>query len=73
MLRNVTSRRSLYYYLAIIFIAKLLGKKVMLYAQGIGPIIGSVAQRAMRWLGNRVSLITVRDQGSLAEQPARYY
>ncbi len=67
LLQNVTSRRSLYYYLAIIFIAKLLGKKVMLYAQGIGPIIGSVAQRAMRWLGNRVSLITVRDQGSLAE------
>ena len=67
LLQNVTSRRSLYYYMAIILLARLLGTKVMLYAQGIGPILGSVAEYAMRWLGNRVDLITVRDQGSLAE------
>ena len=67
LLQNVTSRRSLYYYLAIITLARLLGTKVMLYAQGIGPIIGGIAERAMRWIGNRVDLITVRDQGSLAE------
>ena len=42
-------------------------KKVMLYAQGIGPIIGGLAEFAMRVIGNRVDLITVRDQGSLAE------
>ena len=47
--------------------ARLAGTKVMLYAQGIGPILGGVAEHAMRWLGNRVDLITVRDQGSLAE------
>ncbi|MDY4475022.1 polysaccharide pyruvyl transferase CsaB [Mitsuokella sp.] len=67
LLQNVTSRRSLYYYLAIIFLALLLGKKVMLYAQGIGPIIGRLAGFAMRVIGNRVNLITVRDKGSLAE------
>ena len=67
LLQNVTSRRSLYYYLAIIFLALVMRKKVMLYAQGIGPIIGSVAEFAMRMIGNRVNLITVRDQGSLAE------
>lgn len=67
LLQNVTSRRSLYYYMAIILLARLLGTKVMLYAQGIGPILGRVAEYAMRWLGNRVDLITVRDQGSLAE------
>lgn len=67
LLQNVTSRRSLYYYLFIILLAHLMNVRVMLYAQGIGPIIGSLAERAMRWIGNRVDLITVRDNGSLKE------
>ena len=67
LLQNVTSRRSLYYYMGIILLALMLGKKVMLYAQGIGPVTGRFACRCMRWLGNRVSLITVRDEGSMAE------
>ena len=67
LLQNVTSRRSLYYYMGIIFLAFMAGLKVMLYAQGIGPIRGHLPRRLMRWLGNRVSLITVRDEGSLDE------
>lgn len=67
LLQNVTSRRSLYYYLAIITLARFLGTRVMLYAQGIGPILGGVAEKAMRFIGNRVDMITVRDQGSLLE------
>ena len=38
LLQNVTSGRSLYYYMGIIFLARLAGTPVMLYAQGIGPI-----------------------------------
>ena len=53
--------------MGIILLALLLRKKVMLYAQGIGPVTGRFACRCMRWLGNRVSLITVRDEGSMAE------
>ena len=67
LLQNVTSRRSLYYYMFIIMLAHFLGTKVMLYAQGIGPIIGRVAEMAMGFLGNHVDLITVRDEGSLRE------
>ncbi|MBQ7704326.1 MAG: polysaccharide pyruvyl transferase CsaB [Selenomonadaceae bacterium] len=67
LLQNVTSRRSLYYYLGIIFLAKFFGRKVMLYAQGIGPIRGAFAQKLMNWIVNRVDLITVRDHGSLEE------
>jgi len=67
LLQNVTSRRSLYYYMAIIFMALVAGRRVMLYAQGIGPIRGHLPRRLMRWLGNRVHLITVRDEGSLDE------
>lgn len=67
LLQNVTSRRSLYYYLAIIGLAKSLGTKVMLYAQGIGPIRGRLARHVMRSVASRADLITVRDQGSLEE------
>ena len=67
LLQNVTSRRSLYYYLGIIFLAKFFGCKVMLYAQGIGPIRGTLAQKLMNWIVNRVDLVTVRDHGSLEE------
>ena len=67
LLQNVTSGRSLYYYLAIIFFALALGRKVMLYAQGIGPIRGALAHKLMNLIVNRVDLITVRDRGSLEE------
>ncbi|MCR5834510.1 MAG: polysaccharide pyruvyl transferase CsaB [Selenomonadaceae bacterium] len=67
LLQNVTSGRSLYYYLAIIFFALIFGRKVMLYAQGIGPIRGMFAHKLMNLIVNRVDLITVRDRGSLEE------
>ena len=67
LLQNVTSSRSLYYYLTIIFLALVFGRKVMLYAQGIGPIRGALAHKLMNLIVNRVDLITVRDHGSLEE------
>ena len=67
LLQNVTSRRSLYYYLFIIFIAQLVKTPVMLYAQGIGPVNGKLARWIMGYIGNKVKLITVRDRGSLQE------
>lgn len=64
LLQDITSKRSLFYYLGLIFLAKLLGKPVMLYAQGVGPINNSF----MKWLTGkivtRVDFITVRDQES---------
>ena len=67
LLQNVTSWRSLYYYLAVIVLALLFRTKVMLFAQGIGPIFGDFARFITRLIINRVDLITVRDQGSLLE------
>lgn len=67
LLQDVTSNRSLYYYLSIMMLAKKMGKPVMLYAQGIGPVRGSLAKGAMRHIGNMVDLITVRDEGSREE------
>lgn len=67
LLQDVTSARSLYYYISIMVLGKILGKPVMLYAQGIGPITGKNARRVMKFMGNRIDLITVRDEGSLDE------
>lgn len=67
LLQNVTSRRSLYYYLGVICLAKIFRRKVMLYAQGIGPIRGEIAHKLMNVIVNRADLITVRDNGSLEE------
>lgn len=61
ILQDVTSSRSLMYYLGIILLAKLLGKKVAFYGNGFGPI----QRKTNRWLArliiNHVDLITVRD------------
>ena len=64
LLQDVTSHKSLIYYLGVVFLAKLLGKKVMFYAQGIGPINTPRGKWLMKWLANKADLITVRDEAS---------
>ncbi len=67
LLQNVTSWQSFYYYLTVLALGKMLGAKVMLYAQGIGPVRGFLPKRIMSWIVNRADYITVRDEGSFAE------
>lgn len=67
LLQDVTSKRSLYYYLSIIKLATFLHKKVMLYAQGIGPLQRKQAQKAVGSVLNNATLITVRDEKSKQE------
>ncbi len=64
LLQDVTSSRSLWYYLAVIYLAQRVGTPVMLYANGIGPI-GRGPNRALaQRILNRVDLITVRGPAS---------
>lgn len=67
LLQDVTSTRSLYYYLSIIALANTLGKQVMIYAQGIGPLRKSLARATVGRVLNQVSHITVRDHVSKEE------
>ena len=67
LLQNVTSSRSLYYYLLIMRIALFFHKPVMLYAQGIGPVIGTKERHAVRDVLQKVTAIGVRDTDSKAE------
>ncbi|WZL72169.1 polysaccharide pyruvyl transferase CsaB [Clostridiaceae bacterium 35-E11] len=64
LLQDVTSRRSISYYLVIMLIAILLRKKVMIYSQGIGPINRHMNKYFVQWVLNKVDCITVRDEKS---------
>lgn len=61
ILQDVTSSRSLLYYLAIIWMAKKMGKKVMFYGNGFGPITKRYNKNLVRYIINQVDVITVRD------------
>ncbi len=67
LIQDVTSDKSLAYYLGIIQLAKKLGAKVMLYANGIGPILHESNHKKIRKVLNDVDLITLRDPSSLEE------
>lgn len=70
LLQDVTSGRSIFYYLGIMQIACWLDCPVMLYAQGIGPIRSRLARVFMRHVGNLLAGATVRDAGSKHELDA---
>lgn len=67
LLQDVTGPNSIIYYLGIAAMARLLGKPVFFYAQGIGPINTAMGKQLTRIIANRVNLITVRDQDSKDE------
>lgn len=67
LLQDVTSKKSLLYYLAIIWLGKILNKKVMLFAHGIGPIRSKVLRKLTKYVCSKADLITVRDTDSLEE------
>ncbi len=67
LIQDVTSSKSLFYYLSVINLAKLRGAKVMLYANGIGPL---TKERNLPFVKNalaKVDYITLRESSSLEE------
>ena len=67
LLQDVTSKRSLAYYLSIIAAGKWKRKKVMLFAQGIGPIRNRFMRLLTRLVVSKADVITVRDEDSAEE------
>ena len=68
LMQDVTSHRSLWFYLFTISWAKRLGNKVMMYGCGIGPIHSPAnRRRASRVLQRSVDAITLRDTHSKDE------
>lgn len=65
LLQDVTSTKSLLYYLALIILAIIFGKKVIIFAQGIGPINNNFLKNLTKEVLKRCTFITVRDKKSL--------
>lgn len=67
LIQDITSNKSLMYYLGIIRAAKLCGAKVMLYANGIGPVKNISNHNKIKKVLSTVDLITLREESSLRE------
>jgi len=66
LLQDVTSARSIHYYLSIIRAGVLFRKRVVLLSHGIGPLIRESNQKRVKRALNKVDAITVRDYQSAA-------
>ncbi len=64
IIQDVTSTKSLMYYLYLIRLAKKLNNKVMLYANGIGPVKKPGNRKHAKNALNMVDVITLREEDS---------
>ncbi len=67
LLQDVTSSKSLWYYLTLMKMAEKLGVPVMVYANGIGPINRAKNREDARQVLSQVKAITLRENDSLQE------
>ncbi len=67
LIQDVTSDKSLWYYLYILKLALSCHIPVMLYANGIGPVNGEKNREKVKEILNQVNLITLRDSDSYDE------
>ncbi len=67
LLQDVTSKNGILYYLGVIKLAQMMRKKVIVYAQGIGPVIEPRNRTLVAKILNKVQAITVRDFDSRRE------
>ncbi len=70
LLQDVTGRKSILYYLGVMWLARLCGCKVMVCGQGIGPVNGKFHRWLVQRILNRADRILVRDEQSAAELAA---
>ncbi|MBR3560504.1 MAG: polysaccharide pyruvyl transferase CsaB [Oscillospiraceae bacterium] len=66
LLQDRTSTRSLLYYTTLIRLAKRCGKRIMFYANGIGPVDTPRNRERVRVAAEMADVITLRDEESLA-------
>lgn len=64
LLQDVTSKKSLIYYLGIIYLGILLRKKVVIFSQGIGPINSKIGEILTKFALKNCYKISVRDNKS---------
>lgn len=67
LMQDGTSTRSIVYYLSTTWLAKRMGLKVMVYANGIGPINKNINRKLTTKVLNEVDFITLRENLSTHE------
>jgi polysaccharide pyruvyl transferase CsaB len=67
LLQDRTSTRSILYYTAILRCAALLRRRIMIYANGIGPIVRAKNRARVAGAVRNAEYISLRDEDSLAE------
>lgn len=67
LIQDNTSTRSLIYYLGMIWLAKKMKMKVMIYANGIGPLNKKNNRNLTKYVVNKVDVITLREELSFKE------
>lgn len=67
LLQDHTSTRSLIYYTSLIRLARRCGKRVLFYANGIGPVRGEKNRERVRKASELADVITLRDRASYDE------
>lgn len=65
LIQDRTSLKSLIYYLTIIYLAKMLRLKIIIFSQSMGPLTKKIGKFLTRKILNKVDIITVRDKNSL--------
>ena len=65
LLQDVTSTRSLLYYLLLLRMARFFGKKTMLFGNGIGPVHLAANRRKVAAAVRKIDCVTLRDGDSL--------
>ena len=66
LLQDVTSAHGIFYYLGVVRLAQMLGKKTLFIAQGIGPLTLPRSRKLVAAVANKLDAITVRDPDSAA-------
>lgn len=66
LLQDVTSAHGIFYYVGVVRLAQMLGKKTMFIGQGIGPLNLPRSRKLVAGVANRLNAVTVRDPESLA-------
>ena len=64
LLQDVTSAHGILYYLGVVRLAQMLGKRTMFGAQGVGPLRRARSRRLVAGVANRLDAVTVRDSES---------
>jgi len=64
LIQDRTGSVTAYYYLILSLAALVFGKKLIIYAQGFGPVKSVVVKRLCGYIYRRAKVITMRDKGS---------